>query len=81
MPATPQPTPRARLFEYLRQQEAGAAAERQLSVERMTRIDGQAEAFQLQLALHSWTRPQPVLKSQSAPEPRGHHEFFRTVRP
>ena len=73
---------RARLFEYLRHAETGAAAERQLAVERMTRVSGQAEAFVLELADKSWRSRDhlPIPPAVSAPEPRRHHEFFRAVR-
>ena len=74
------PSGRDRLFEYLRQSEAGALADRHLTAENRARVPGMAEAFQMDLALRSWRMQAPVLKPRSAPEPRRHHEFFRAVR-
>ena len=73
---------RARLFEYLRHAETGAAAERQLAVERMTRVNGQAEAFVLDLADKSWRSQDhlPIPSAVSTSEPHRHYEFFRAVR-
>ncbi len=69
------------MFEYLRQAQLSATVDWHLALEDKARVAGQAEAFQMQLALQSWRRPEPVLRLRSATEARGDHEFFRAVRP
>lgn len=74
------------LFELLRQQGASDQTCRRLeSQDHGETEDRQARAF-LEIAARSWNmpviaEPDPGENAASAPETRGHHEFFRAIRP